>query len=129
MKKLTLSVSVSSLLSVCSSIELDSPSIFQNVIYNFKFDSLEGRAVFQYNGYLNTENKFEYYLEFIDIEFLNFNGREIKIGYKIPEWDEFKKSYESLFGKDIYDTIKERFKAEVDEAAITEHIKRRLLCS
>ena len=129
MKKLTLLVSVSSSLSVGSSIELDSPSVFQNVIYGFKLDNLEGRAVFQYIGYLNTENEFVYDLEFIEIEFLSFNGREIEVGYNIPEWDEFKKSYESLFGKDVYDVVEEAFKDEVDEVAITEHIKRRLLCN
>ena len=129
MKKQIFLVSVSSPLSTCSSIELDSPSVFQNVNYDFKLGSLEGRAVFQYVGYLDTENRFTYDLEFIDIEYLNFNGREIELGYKVPEWDEFKKSYESLFGKDVDDVIEEAFKAEVDEDAITEHIKRRLLCS
>lgn len=129
MKKLTLVLSVSSPLSTGSSIELDSPSVFQNVNYDFKLGNLEGRAVFQYVGYLDTENRFTYDLEFIDIEYLNFNDREVELGYKVPEWDEFKKSYESLFGKDVYDVIREGFKAEVDEAAITEHIKRRLLCN
>ena len=129
MKKLTLLVSVSSSLSTGSSIELDSPSVFQNVNYSFKLNNLEGRAAFQYIGYFNDEGKFVYDFEFIDIDFLMFNGRKIEIGYKVPEWSEFQKSYKSLFGKDIYEVIEEAFKAEVDEDAITEHIKRRLLCS
>ena len=128
MKKLTLLVSVSSSLSTGSSIELDSPSVFQNVNYDFKLGGLEGRAVFQYVGYLDNENRFTYDLEFIDIEYLNFNDREVELGYKVPEWDEFQKSYKSLFGKDVHDVIREGFKDEVDEVAITEHIKRRLLC-
>lgn len=126
MKKQIFLVSV---LSTGSSIKLDSPSVFQNVNYSFKLNNLEGRATFQYIGYFNDEGKFAYDFEFIEISFLMFNGRKIEIGYKVPEWDEFEKSYKSLFGKDIYDVIEEAFKAEVDEAAITEHIKRRLLCS
>ena len=47
MKKLTLLVSVSSSLSTGSSIELDSPSVFQNINYSFKLNNLEGRATFQ----------------------------------------------------------------------------------
>ena len=129
MKKQIFLVSVSSPLSTGSSIKLDSPSLFQNVNYSFKLNNLEGRATFQYIGYFNDEGKFVYDFEFIEISFLMFNGRKIEIGYKVPEWIEFEKSYKSLFGKDIYEVIEEAFKAEVDEDAITEHIKRRLLCS
>ena len=83
MKKLTLLVSVSSSLSTGSSIELDSPSVFQNVNYDFKLNNLEGRAAFQYIGYFNDEGKFVYDFEFIDINFLMFNGRKIEIGYTL----------------------------------------------
>jgi hypothetical protein len=110
MKKQIFLVSVSSPLSTGSSIKLDSPSVFQNVNYSFKLNNLEGRATFQYIGYFNDEGKFVCDFEFIDINFLMFNGRKIEIGYKVPEWNEFEKSYKSLFGKDIYEVIEATLK-------------------